>query len=314
MMDAPHGLMLHHFRGGPHPEGQGAITATEFAEMLQFLGPDRFLTPEIWCQRAEAGKLAPGDLCLTFDDALKCQFDIALPVLREFGLKAFWFVYSGVFHGRAERLEIYRHFRSVRFSSVEAFYSSFLDRVSKSVDGDSYRSAMETFKPCEYLVDYSFYTEGDRRFRFVRDRVLGPERYEALMDSMINSDPDYTIENAMQQLWMTDDDLRRLADEGHEIGLHSFSHPTRMADLPIESQAQQYRANSDHLDAVLGRRPRSMSHPCNSYGPETLTLLADLGIRIGFRSNLADVAGGLLEMPRDDHSHVAARMGMRRAA
>lgn len=306
--------MLHHFRGGPHPDGQGALTADQFADMIRFLGPERFLSPDAWCERALAGRLRPGDLCLTLDDALKCQFDIALPVMRAFGLTAFWFVYSGVFQGRAERLEIYRHFRSARFETVEAFYAAFFDNIAGSEHGETYRAAIATFRPAEYLADYAFYTDEDRRFRFVRDQVLGPRRYEAVMEAMIEDDPHYSITQAMRDLWMSDGDLGALAAEGHEVGLHSFSHPTRMVDLSPEEQARQYRANRDHLTAVLGVKPRAMSHPCNSYGPQTLEILADLGVEIGFRSNLAEVGGGRLELPRDDHSHVMARMALRTAA
>ena len=32
------------------------------------------------------------DICLSFDDGLKCQFDIAFPVLKELGIKIFLFI------------------------------------------------------------------------------------------------------------------------------------------------------------------------------------------------------------------------------
>lgn len=314
MIEVPHGVMLHHFHDRHHPFGQGAITADEFAEMITHLGPERFLPPEEWCRRAKARTLKAGDLCLTLDDSLKCQFDIAEPVMRAFGLKAFWFVYSGVFKGRAERLEIYRHFRTTRFSCVNAFYSAFFEKLKESLWGDLYLRSIVGFTPREYLSEYSFYTDDDRRFRFVRDRVLGSERYEDVMEAMIAADPEYSIELAIQRLWMTESDLVTLDADGHEIGLHSFSHPTCMSDLEVGEQRRQYRENSAHLQALLGKRPRAMSHPCNSYSGDTLEVLGELGVEIGFRANLTNVGGGLLEMPRDDHSHVMARMALEQVA
>src|SRR6266550_8962669 len=91
----PHGIMFHHFwdERGKHPRGQGAISGDELRAMIQFLGRDRILPAREWMEKAAAGTLREGDLCLTFDDNLRCQWDVARPVLRELGTTAFWFVY-----------------------------------------------------------------------------------------------------------------------------------------------------------------------------------------------------------------------------
>ena len=46
-----------------------------------------------------AGNLDSDDICLSFDDALLCQYDVALPVLNQKGLSAFFFVYSSALSG-----------------------------------------------------------------------------------------------------------------------------------------------------------------------------------------------------------------------
>ena len=51
-----------------------------------------------------------------------------------------------------------------------------------------------------------------------------------------------------------------------------------------------------------------MSHPCNSYNDDTLAILRDLGIVLGFRANLADDTNSLLELPRQDHATILADM------
>jgi peptidoglycan/xylan/chitin deacetylase (PgdA/CDA1 family) len=108
-----------------------------------------------------------------------------------------------------------------------------------------------------------------------------------------------------KQLWMTDEHLLNLHDEGHLIGLHSYSHPTRLAELSRRKQREEYRKNSEHLLKVLGSRPECMSHPCNSYDPETLRLLEELGIRLGFRANMQEiVARSSFEFPREDHANI----------
>jgi hypothetical protein len=52
-----------------------------------------------------------------------------------------------------------------------------------------------------------------------------------------------------------------------------------------------------------------MSHPCNSYAIETIAILEKLGIRLGFRANMA--AGpnrSGMEYPREDHANLLRMM------
>lgn len=304
-----HAVMFHHFTDHRHPCGQGAITAETFDAMLDFLGPRNILSAEEWTARFAAGTLGTDHLCLTFDDALRCQIDVALPVLEARGLTAFWFVYSSVFHGAMERLELYRHVRTVCFPDIADFYAAFDAAVAGSVWAEAVRAALVDFVPETYLAECPFYTAQDRVFRFLRDRVLGPDAYAAVMDGMVAASGLETSRLA-KQLWMDEGDLVRLHGGGHAIGLHSWSHPTVMADLPPEVQRDEFRRNSDHLARVLGVRPSVASHPCGSYNLDTLKILQDLGVTMAFRSTLSAGGGTGLETPREDHAMVLRRSMM----
>jgi peptidoglycan/xylan/chitin deacetylase (PgdA/CDA1 family) len=305
--DEAYGLMFHHFTDHRHAAGQGAISAATFEAMLRREGLARILSPEDWTERALAGTLEPHHRCITFDDALKCQIDVALPVLDALGLKAFFFVYSSVFEGALERLEVYRHYRTVAFPSVEAFYDTFDAAVAASAHGERVAAALRDFVPESYLAAFPFYSRGDRIFRYLRDQVLGEEAYVSIMDGLVEAwradRPDLAAE-----LWMTDADLDRLIAGGHTIGLHSYSHPTVLGALPAERQREEYARNAAHL-ARRGIRPRVMSHPCNSYSSATLALLREMGVELGFCSNRGAVASrSLLETPREDHANILAAM------
>ena len=58
--------------------------------------------------------------------------------------------------------------------------------------------------------------------------------------------------------------IRRMRDEGHEVGNHSYSHQylTRLDDAGLESQLSK---TSDAIEAVLGSRPTLMRPP-GAYG------------------------------------------------
>ena len=53
----------------------------------------------------------------------------------------------------------------------------------------------------------------------------------------------------------------------------------------------------------------SMSHPSGDYNEDTLKILSDLNIKIGFRSNLkVPFINSNLEIPREDHSNIMNKL------
>ena len=131
-----HGLMFHHFHGLGHPRGQGAISRSDFGRILDTYS-DRILPAAEWRNRALDKRLQPEDICLTFDDALLCQHEVALPAMAERGMTAFWFVYSSVLEGNLELLEVFRYFRTVAFPDIESFYRSFQSAAEHAVESGS---------------------------------------------------------------------------------------------------------------------------------------------------------------------------------
>jgi peptidoglycan/xylan/chitin deacetylase (PgdA/CDA1 family) len=151
-------------------------------------------------------------------------------------------------------------------------------------------------------------TRPNRRFRFIRDELLGPERYFAIMDVMI-AQRGLTKEQLARNVWMDNANLKMLSDKGHIIGLHSYSHPTRLEQFSADEQRQEYQRNFDHITATTGIKPISMSHPCNSYNADTLAILRNLGIQVGFCSNMSEVKNrSALEICRLDHADILKRM------
>lgn len=304
-----HGLMFHHFHGGAYPASQGSIDADTFNRILDHAGGSKLCGARAWLD-GFTGPVGRDDrICVTFDDALRCQIDIALPVLEARGQTAFFFVYSSVFEGVMERLEVYRHHRMTAYPTPDAFYDAFFAQLETSPHGDAVAASLRNFQPGDYLADFPFYTDGDRTFRFVRDRVLGESAYFEIMDAMIAT-AGYDEHALRRRLWMNDSDLRALAEAGHIVGLHSYSHPTDMAGLPPARQQAEYSRNQAHLSAILGQPATTVAHPCGSYSDETLDILTRMGVVAGFRSDMVRKDGfGPLEAPRLDHAVVLAELG-----
>lgn len=296
----PRAVMFHHFWNANHPRGQGAISADQLDAVIEVLGVENILSPDEWRARAKAGTLAPHSTVLSFDDGLQCQYDIAAPVLRMRGLRAFWFIYSGPLTGEPDRLELYRLFRTIAFPSIDAFHEAFFAAADAAMDVDERRRSSDKAVIQTHLSDYGFYSYADRRLRYIRDVVLGPARYFAIMDEMM-SRWQFDTKKAVRRLWIETDAIRALSSAGHEIGLHSHSHPTSLAAMTLEQQRMEFDRNRAELMKIVKQAPISASYPCNSYSSETIKILKDLGVDIAFRANLSQPYGSLMEIPRQDH-------------
>jgi len=301
--DFAHGLMFHRLHKSGHAvQGQGSITEIQFEKLLRYAGLDRFLKPEEWISRLQEGKLKASDLCLTFDDGLKSQVDVALPVMEKLGLKAFFFIFSSVLEGQIDRNEVYNRFATTKFPSFDAFVSAFFEFHPFS-EKELLDRGFGAFSD-HLRKTFPFYSENDIKFRFVRNRLFARPEFEKLMDALVVAQG-LNVSGLAQGLWMSDEDLRFLVRSGHTVGMHSYNHPFCLADLSLEEQKEQYRRNSDHLSQVTGRRVHSMSHPLNSYNQGTLGILEELGVVCAFRSNMKAPAHGKmnghpLELARED--------------
>jgi peptidoglycan/xylan/chitin deacetylase (PgdA/CDA1 family) len=301
------GVMFHHFSSKIHPRGQGAISEDELIDILDYLESKyEILDCDVYQRKILEGTIRDSEICLTFDDALLSQVDVALPVLRKRNLKAFFFVYSSAFTGEPDPLEIFRYFRTTEYDSFNDFFAEFLMYIRKHFKTQGQGSAMDLAAPPDYLNDFPFYTPEDKQFRYIRDQILSKIEYHSIMRQMM-SQRSFNSLTVADKVFMTHDDLKMLHSEGHEIGLHSHSHPTRMHTLSATEQQQEYERNLVFINSVTGMRPTTMSHPCGNYGPETLEILRSLNVNLGFRSSRAvGSAVSRLEIPREDHSNILA--------
>ena len=115
-----HGLMFHHLHDDKnYKKGQGSVSTDEFYKIVEFVGKKNILNASEFAKRLKENKLSSKNVCLTFDDSLKSQYDLALPILKDLDIKAFFFVYSGIFTKNEQKLELYRFFRTNFFKNAD---------------------------------------------------------------------------------------------------------------------------------------------------------------------------------------------------
>ena len=311
-----HGIMFHHFHDDKvHKKGQGSISQDEFYKLLKFIGRKNILDADTFFNKLINKKLEKNEVCLTFDDAIKCQIDVALPVLEDLKIKSFFFVYTSIFEGKPDYLEIFRYFRMNCFNSINEFYSIFFKILDYDLEG--------YFKDKEELIHtkksrYNFYSIEDIKFRIVRDYMLSKEDYESHMFSLMrlkNFNPDKVISD----LFFEANDLVELDNLGHKIGLHTHTHPTKVESLSQKEQAEEYSKNQNVIQKILGKSGsyvNSSSHPLGSYNDDTLEILDNLGVKLAFKDNMkierekgmSKINNSFLEIAREDHTQIFKRM------
>ena len=298
-----HGLMFHHFFDGNSQNAVGAVSPEQLEEVIATYGLDNILPAAEWFEQATNDNLKDNQVCITLDDSLRSQVELALPVLEKYGLTAFWFIYSSVFEEQGSKFEIFRHFSTTCFESFDQFFDTFMDQVKKNERSSVFTKGRQAFIDSRYLKEYIFYSNKEREYRYFRDKILGREKFETLMEGMV-AECGLSCDDLSKGLWMDNNDLLDLTKKDHIIGLHSYSHPTELSSLSYVDQRGEYQKNIKHIEKVTGRRPKVVAHPVNSYGPGTLQILGAMGIEIGFRSNMFKVDFCPLEYPREDCANI----------
>lgn len=182
---SPFGVMFHHFHEQQNRKyGQGSLSITEFEKIIIFLKKNfNIINPKDWFSKIEKKQFKKNDICLTFDDGILSQYKIGLKILNKYSLKAFWFVYSSVFHGKLDEFEIQRKFRSKYYKNFEEFFDEFLNNFNKNFDFEKNKK----FKAYYYNMKkyFSIYSDKDIKFRFLRDCVLEKKKFNNIISKMM---------------------------------------------------------------------------------------------------------------------------------
>ena len=314
-----HGVMFHHFHDDKkHFKSQGSIDKNLFYKIIKHVGRENIVDPKEFSSLVKNKQYDKNKICITFDDALKSQIDIAIPVLEELKIKAFFFIYSDVFNFNKNNIEIIRYFRNIFFDNINIFYNEFANESYN----DFKKSEIDNFFNNNLLQmnifqkHFPIYSKEDTKYRFLRDRFFTHSQYLKIIERMYKKF-DFNIKETYFNTLMKKEDIVDLSMKGHEIGLHSHTHPTKFENLIFMDQEKEYKTNLKILKKILDNKNiNSMSHPCGSYNDDTLKILNKLDISIGFKESLLIdnkmqvVNNSNLEIARIDHSNIVKKLNL----
>ena len=282
-----HGVVFHLFHDKKiHKKAHGSLSSDDFRQIIKIIGRKNILDAEIFYEKLLEGKLEKNHVCFTFDDAHKSEIDIALPILEDFKIKSFFYVYSSVLEGKPDNLEIFRYFRTNYFQNINEFYILFYKNLNENLKN--------FFKKKEKIIlekkkRYPFYSIADIKFRLVRSDFIKEKKFfEQIMFNLMK-EKNFKAEDKYSTLFMNKDDIILLDKLGHKVGLHSHTHPIKIEKLSYEDQLKEYTENINILSKTI-KRPidyiKTASHPCGSYNDNSLNILKKLGIKLAFKDSM----------------------------
>ncbi len=187
-----HGIMFHHFHSEDHTERSGSMSADDLDRMLDRLQNDyHVVDPEEFQTGVQNRTIDDKSIVLTFDDGLKCQIDVAMPVLESRSLKGLFNIYTGVLENSPPPLEIFSYFRETAFENFQHFWLCFFENFSNKFP--LLAADFTANYPVDHLAHFPFYSLEERKFRYIRDKVLEPDDYEEIMWSLV-ADRDFDVE------------------------------------------------------------------------------------------------------------------------
>lgn len=200
----------------------------------------------------KAGTLPARAVCITFDDGYKSTFELALPILKEFGLTATVFVTSGtlmtgnMWNDRI--IEAIRNFRGIVIDLSD------LDLGHQAIDTLPQRLSL-----INTIVANSKYMTLDEREAIVAklEALSGPA--DVVVPEQLQEENDH------HGLMMTPEMVATLVREGIEIGGHTISHPILMKVGDDEARSE-IKGNKQHLEEIIGAPVQFFAYPNGKRG------------------------------------------------
>lgn len=286
-------LIYHRTLAAPDPILHDEIDAATLKRHLALLASEFNVLPlGEACTRLARGALPARAVCITFDDGYADNERTALPILRSLGLPATFFVSTGYSDGgfmfNDGVIEV------VRRAPVGTYDLSSLGLGSHSLgDSASRRAAIDA------LI-------GQLKYRPLRERDALLEQLSATMRSALP-----------KGLMMCPAQIKRLCDDGMEIGGHTVNHPI-LAVLSGEEARAEIVNGKRRLEEITGTPVTLFAYPNGKpgrdYGPRDAALVREAGFAAAVSTvgGVAKHGSDPFQLPRfNPWDRSPRRLGMR---
>lgn len=213
----------------------------------------------------ERGVLPPRAVCVTFDDGYADNCEVALPILKRWGVPAAFFVSSGFLSGGCmwndAIVEAVRQAAGPLFDLRHCGLGSFA-----IADGEDRRST------ARHLVLKLRYLEAGER----------EERVRAIIDTAKATVPKFVMMGPQQ--------VRELHNAGMEVGGHTVNHAI-LSRVANDIARVEIAENKEHLEGIIGSPVRLFAYPNGRPGRDFNIGHVEMVRQLGFKAAVTTAWG-----------------------
>ena len=272
-------LIFHRVLAKPDPLFPGEQDARRFDEILSWVARWFQVMPlDQAVSQLAAGTLPARAAAITFDDGYADNATQALPLLKQHGMTATFFIASSFLDGG-------RMWNDSVIEMVRAHQGKAVDLSDIGLGVHSLETHQQRAAAIDSLLGQIKYLEPRKR----RETVFAIEK---LADALLPSD-----------LMMTADQVKQLHREGMQIGAHTCSHPI-LARVKDDEAQNEMRAGKVALEALIGDEVALFAYPNGRPGKDYLAKHAVMAKQIGFKAAVTTAPGtsspatDLFQLPR----------------
>jgi peptidoglycan/xylan/chitin deacetylase (PgdA/CDA1 family) len=238
---------------------------------------------------------------LTFDDGYSDHYRYVLPILRRFRITGAFFPPSCAVMERRV-LDVNKiHFLLCTLSDTGRLLAEMEDRV------EAMRSDPGLESMAAYRQKYRHATRLDTADTIYIKRMLQtglpPEVRSAIVDDLFRGFVSADPRGFADDLYMSIENLREMAESGMEIGSHGHDHQW-LNSLDRQEQASDIERSLEMLDRIgLKRRGFLFCYPYGAYNSDTLRALSDLDCAAAVTTKVGlayPAPEAMLQLPRLD--------------
>ena len=272
-------LIYHRALAAPDPILHDEVDAATFEQQMAVLAAEFNVLPlGQACERLARAELPERAASITFDDGYADNEQIALPILKRLGLTATFFVSTGYSDGGIMFND--GVIEAVRRAPAGTYDLSRLGLGSHDLgDSASRRAAIDSLL-------------GQLKYRPVDLRSTLVEQISEMMHSSLPTD-----------LMMRPAQIKRLHDEGMEIGGHTINHPI-LTVINEQEAREEIVGGKRRLEEITGAPVTLFAYPNGKpgrdYGPRHVELVREAGFTaaVSTMGGVADRSSDLFQLPR----------------
>lgn len=244
-----------------------SATADGFRDQLRYLARHFSVLDASAVLKAMRGgrlELDTPSALVTFDDGYRDNCEVALPILRELGLPAVFFIAAGY---------------------VDSPRLTWWDRVAYVVKHTT-RTKLTLSYPAPETFDLAADGPALTTQRILRAYKRTPQIDPVAFFERLEHSAEVHVDSTVlgRELFMTWAHVRALSAAGMEIGAHTYDHPV-LANVSAEEQRRELKLSKTRLEQELSGSVRMMSYPVGgpaAFSPATKTFVREAGYEAAF--------------------------------